>query len=355
MISKLGYSLLVLWGVVSLVFFLFQVLPGDPARMMLDQREDSEQLQNIRRKYGFDLPLTQQYLWYLNDLSPVSRHPLGGTGPGRFAEGKYSGFIFAGTEEAVWMLKAPYLRTSFQKQGTPVATLIGNVVLNTAVLAVAAITLAFLLGIALGVSAALNKDTWWDRSVLLFGSLGMSLPSFFSAILVAWLFGYVLAEYTGLPMTGSLWELDDYGTGVRLRADHLILPAFTLGIRPLGVILQLTRNSLLDVLQQDYIRTARAKGLSNRAVVWKHALRNSLNPVITATSGWFASLLAGAVFVEYIFGWNGLGKLLVDALNQLDLPVVTGCVLVIGTTFVGLNLLVDILYARLDPRLRKRG
>jgi len=125
-----------------------------------------------------------------------------------------------------------------------------------------------------------------------------------------------------------------------------------LGIRPLGVVIQLMRNSLLEVLNQDYIRTARAKGLSEIRIVRKHALKNALNPVVTAISGWFASMLAGAVFVEYIFGWNGLGKEVVEALNTLDLPVIMGSVLVIATTFVIINILVDLIYAYLDPRIR---
>lgn len=153
-------------------------------------------------------------------------------------------------------------------------------------------------------------------------------------------------------MTGSLYEIDDMGEGKHLILKNLVLPAFTLGIRPLAVITQLTRNSLLEVLNQDYIRTAYAKGLSSRSVIWKHALKNSLNPVITATSGWFASMLAGAVFIEFIFGWNGLGKEIVNALNTLDLPVVMGAVLVIATTFIFINILVDILYGILDPKVR---
>lgn len=133
---------------------------------------------------------------------------------------------------------------------------------------------------------------------------------------------------------------------------NLILPALTLGVRPLAVITQLTRNSLLEVLNQDYIRTAYAKGLSPRNVILKHALKNSLNPVITATSGWFASMLAGAVFVEFIFGWNGLGKEIVNALNTLDLPIVMGAVVVIATTFILINILVDVLYGILDPKVQ---
>jgi peptide/nickel transport system permease protein len=153
-------------------------------------------------------------------------------------------------------------------------------------------------------------------------------------------------------MTGSLYSVDDLGRGRYLDLKNLILPAITLGIRPLGVVIQLMRNSLLETLSQDYIRTARAKGLNTRQVVLKHALRNSLNPVVTTISGWFASMLAGAVFVEYIFGWNGLGKQIVDALNFQDLPVVMGSVLVIAVLFVVINIIVDLIYAWLDPRMR---
>ena len=140
----------------------------------------------------------------------------------------------------------------------------------------------------------------------------MSIPSFFSAILFAWFFGFLLHEYTGLNMTGSLYEVDDFGEGSYIQWRNILLPAIVLGIRPLGVVIQLMRNSLLETLGQDYIRTARAKGLSEFQIIRKHAVKNSLNPVVTAISGWFASMLAGAVFVEYIFGWNGLGKEIVE-------------------------------------------
>jgi peptide/nickel transport system permease protein len=153
-------------------------------------------------------------------------------------------------------------------------------------------------------------------------------------------------------MIGSLYEVDDYGRGQYLNLKNLILPAFTLGIRPLSVIIQLSRNSMLEILDMDYIRTATAKGLKRFIVVFKHALRNALNPVVTVVSGWFASLLAGAVFVEYIFSWNGIGKEIVDALNHLDLPVVMGAVMLIATVFVIINILVDVVYAIIDPRIR---
>jgi peptide/nickel transport system permease protein len=220
------------------------------------------------------------------------------------------------------------------------------------ILALASICIAMLLGVVLGVVSALFKDSFLDRMITVVGTLGMSVPSFFSAILIAWVFGYILSEYTHLNMSGGLYEVDDMGEGVYIQWKNLILPAITLGIRPLGVIIQLTRGSLLEELNQDYIRTARAKGLSKAVIVRKHALKNALNPVITAASGWFASMLAGAVFVEYIFGWNGLGKQIVDSLQQLDLPVVMGAVLIIGFTFVAINILVDVLYTWLDPRVR---
>lgn len=350
--NKIGYSILVMWGVITAVFFLFTVLPGDPARMMLDQREDSDQLAAVKKKYGFDQPVPVQYAYYLNDLSPVSFHSKQldhYTHLERY-EGTYQ-VLWPGGDVVV-VLKWPYLRESFQNQGKSVTAIIAETLPNTIVLALASIVIAMIMGVLLGIVAALAKDSFLDRAITVLGTVGMSVPSFFSAILFAWIFGYLLAEYTGLNMTGSLYEVDNMGEGVHLQLKNLILPAIVLGIRPLGVIIQLTRSSLLEEMGQNYITTARAKGLRMGTIVRKHALKNALNPVVTAASGWFASMLAGAVFVEYIFGWNGLGKQIVEALNQLDLPVVMGAVLVIGFTFVLINILVDIIYARLDPRVR---
>jgi ABC-type dipeptide/oligopeptide/nickel transport system permease component len=278
----------------------------------------------------------------------------------------------------------------------------------------------------LGVFTALRKGRVEDHLSLFISALGMSLPSFFMAILIAWLGGLVwyeqvffpafpfilavlawlwhvlrknklffkfsnnpssgkfviigffigilyciiaaliplnwsanlpFAEWmivlpgTGLPMTGSLYDIDPW-KGEYLVPQNLILPALTLGIRPLSVVVQLTRNSLLEVLESDFVRTARAKGLSQFRVIFVHALRNALNPVVTAVSGWFASLLAGAVFVEFVFGWKGLGLEVFSALEKEDLPVVMGAVLIIACSFVIINLLVDLIYAWLDPRVR---
>lgn len=339
-------------GVVSAVFFLFNVLPGDPARMMLDQREDSEQLAAVRAKYGFDKPVSEQYLYYLNDLSPISIHTQDEKDYNNIYRYRGTYFSLLEVKGKLVVMKWPYLRESFRSQGKTVSSIIGETLPNTVVLACASILIAMFLGVVLGIVGALVPNSFLDKLITVIGTIGMSVPSFFSAILFAWIFGYLLAEYTGLNMTGSLFEVDDMGEGVHLQLRNLILPAITLGIRPLGVIIQLTRGSLLEELSQNYIQTARAKGLKMPTIVRKHALRNALNPVITAASGWFASMLAGAVFVEYIFGWNGLGKQIVEALNQLDLPVVMGAVLVIGFTFVLINILVDIIYARLDPRVR---
>lgn len=352
LLQKTFYGFLTLFGVVTIVFLLFSVLPGDPARMMLDQKEDPEQLALIRKNLGLDQPIWKQYVYYLNDLSPISIHVKTGDSYTSMESGKYKGTKLFSTVESSILIKFPYLRTSFQKQGKQVSNIIAETLPNTLLLAVSAILFASFIGIILGIISALMKDSWLDRLLLVLTSLGMSTPSFFSAIIIAYIFAFLLHNLTGFNMTGSLYEIDDFGEGKHLALKNLILPALTLGIRPLAVISQLTRNSLLEVMNQDYIRTAYAKGLKSKDVIWKHALRNALNPVITATSGWFASMLAGAVFVEFIFGWNGLGKEIVNALNTLDLPVVTGAVLVIATTFIVINILVDIVYGILDPKVR---
>ncbi|WP_353161788.1 ABC transporter permease [Myroides odoratus] len=351
-IKKMGYALLTLWGVVSVVFFLFTILPGDPARMMLDQNESAEQLLAIKKKYGFDQPISKQYVLYLNDLSPISLHSTQAADYSFRHENKYTGFVLLTVGQTEVMLKVPYLRESFQKNGKTVSSILAETLPNTVLLATVAIGIALCIGVLLGVISALYVNTWLDRLISVVSTFGMSIPSFFSAILFAWIFGYLLHRYTQLPMTGSLYEVDDYGEGRYLALRNIVLPALVLGIRPLSVVIQLMRNSLLEVLSLDYIRTAKAKGMSTTQVIYKHALKNALNPVVTALSGWFASMLAGAVFVEYIFGWNGLGKEIVEALNTLDLPIIMGAVLTIATAFVIVTILVDLIYAYLDPRIK---
>ena len=351
-LNKCFYAFLTLFGVVTVIFFLFNVLPGDPAQMMLGQNEDSAQLAIVKKKYGFDQPIGKQYLYYLNDLSPISLHHEDTGSYTHFKAEKYSGHVLFRMGSYDLALKWPYLRESFTKQGKKVSAVLSETLPNTIVLAVTAIVIAMLVGMFLGIISALRKDSWMDKAIQVVSTLGMSVPSFFSAILFAWVFGFLLHRFTGLEMTGSLYELDDYGEELSIRWKNLILPASVMGIRPLAVVSQLMRNSLLEVLNQDYIRTARAKGLSAYRVIRKHAMKNALNPVITAISGWFASMLAGAVFVEYVFGWNGLGKEIVNALNTLDLPVIMGSVLIIAVMFILINIFVDIIYAWLDPRVK---
>lgn len=324
---KIALALFTLWGVATLVFFLFTIVPGDSAQMMLGKREDPEALAAVRAKYGLDKPVVVQYINYLGRILPFD------------------------TSEG-FSLSAPDLGESFQRQGQSVSGLIAATFPNTALLAATSIGFAVLLGMFLGAVAAYNEGSWIDHALTTLSSLGMSLPSFFTAVLLAWVFAYLLGPWTGLSLTGSLYEVDDYSGERYLQLKNLILPALTLGIRPIGVIVQLTRKSILEVGALDFVRTARAKGIPERRVLLRHILPVASNPIITTVSGWFASLLAGAVFVEIIFGWNGMGKLLVEALNTRDLPVTMGCVLVIAAIFVIITTLVDIAYAILDPRVR---
>ncbi|PNQ73400.1 ABC transporter permease [Hanstruepera neustonica] len=350
-LNKLFYALLTLFGVITVIFLLFNVLPGDPAKMMLGQNQSAEQVEAVRKKYGFDKPKITQYFYYLNDLSPVSFHNTDSESYTYLRKGKYSASKLVTIGQTDIALKFPYLRESFTKQGKKVSEVIGETLPNTFVLAVSAILIAITLGIIFGIISAIYKNTWLDKCIQIVSTVGMSVPSFFSAILFAWVFGFLLHEFTNLEMTGSLYELDDYGESMHIKWKNLILPAIVLGIRPLAVVIQLMRNSLLEVMNQDYIRTARAKGLSEFQIIKSHAIKNAMNPVVTAISGWFASMLAGAVFVEYIFGWNGLGKEIVNALNMLDLPVIMGAVLIIAIIFIIINIFVDIIYTWLDPKV----
>lgn len=351
-LKRFGYGVLVLIGVITVVFLLFNILPGDPARMMLGQRADEESIKAINKDLGRDQPLIIQYIMYINDLSFISIHDV--NNPDHFLyldPEKYNAQKLLSFGNKVLVIKTPYLRRSYQSK-RPVMDIIIDTFPETAVLAFASIAFATVLGVLLGIFSAIKKKTWFDNSSLIFAVLGMSAPSFFMGLVIAWIFGHLLSDYTGLNMVGSLYTMDDYGNGEYLDLKNLILPAITLGLRPLAIIIQLTRSSLLDVLTQDYVRTARAKGLGFYKVVFKHALKNALNPVVTAISGWFAGLMAGAVFVEWVFGWKGIGSEVVNALDKYDFPVVMGTVLIIATFFVIINVFVDIIYGYLDPRVR---
>jgi peptide/nickel transport system permease protein len=342
-IKKFAYGLLVLIGVVVIVFFMFQGF-ADPARLIVGQTGDKKTMDNIRKELYLDQPKWKQFILYLNDVSPIAIHSKT-----EIENKKLRGFFIGGEKKLA--LKVPYLRRSYQTKKDVIDVLM-EALPGTLMLAIAAMIFATIIGVLLGVLAAVKQNTWMDTSSVFASVIGISAPSFFMAIVIAYLFGIVLHPYTGLNLTGSWFDIDET-TGQRyLTLQNLILPAITLGIRPLAIITQLTRSSMLDVLNQDYIRTAYAKGLSKRTVVFKHALRNALNPVITAITGWFAELLAGAFFVEYIFGWKGIGKVTVDALDKLDYPVVMGSVLFSAAFFILINILADILYGVVDPRVR---
>lgn len=340
--KKILYGLLVLMGVVVMVFFLFQGF-GDPARLVLGQSGDSTTMKNIRKELALDQPKWKQFVWYLNDVSPVAFHSATD-----IQQKQLRGYFIGGDNK--FGIKVPYLRRSYQTK-KEVGEVLMEALPGTLLLALAAMLIATVIGILLGILAAVKQNTWMDTSSVFASVLGISAPSFFMGIVLAYLFGFILHGYTGLQMTGSLYNTDPF-SGKELELKNIILPAITLGIRPLAIITQLTRSSMLDVLDQDYIRTAYAKGLRKRVVIFRHALRNALNPVITAITGWFAELLAGAFFVEYIFGWKGIGKVTVDALEKLDFPVVMGSVLITATFFIVVNLLADILYGVVDPRVK---
>jgi peptide/nickel transport system permease protein len=350
-IKRIGYGLLVLLGVIFVVFILFSLANVDPARMTLGQRADLDTIENVRKEFNLDLPLYQQFGLYLNDISPLSIHNATDPDSRTFLEEgkyKYSSLFALGDSKVVF--KRPYLRRSYQTR-RDVTELLLERIPNTIVLAVSAMLLATILGILIGVLAAVNHNSSLDRVCVAGSVLGISFPSYFSAVVFQLVFAHLLQDITGLNITGDLYVADERTGEEHLVLKNLLLPAIVLGIRPIAVIVQLTRSSMLDVLSMDYVRTARAKGLGARTVLFKHALRNALNPVVTSISGWFAALLAGAFFVEIIFDYKGLGFETVEALKNFDFPVLMGSILFAASIFVAINILVDILYSILDPRV----
>lgn len=344
-LKKILNGIFVLFGVASVIFLIFKIMPGDPVKMMLGQRSDEATIRALNEEYYLNKPLTTQFRYFINDLSPVSIHEETEANAQKYA---YQPIVDFGSHQIV--LKSPYLGRSFQSQRY-VSEIILDRFPSTAWLALAAMLFATCIGIAFGILAALHQNSFLDRFLVTFSVFGISIPSFVSAVVIGLIFAVILRPYTGLNLFGSLYETHAF-TGRSLELKNLILPAFTLGIRPLAIIVQLTRSSMIDALSEDYIRTARSKGLSQYTVVVKHALRNALNPVITAVSGWFAGLLAGAFFIEKVFNWKGLGLETINAVFNLDFPVVIGSTLFIGLVFILISIIVDILYAWLDPRVR---
>jgi peptide/nickel transport system permease protein len=331
-------------------------LPGDSAMMTMGQRSDVSSEEAVRKELGLDLPLGTRYLNYLNDISPLSLHNKANTKSTFYLdENKYEARILLQLgKESVLAVKKPYLGRSYQSKRL-VMEMLNEAIPKTALLALVAIFFAIVAGVILGVLCAVFKDTWFDKSTLVTAVMGMSLPSFFAAILFAWVFAFLLADITGLNMFGSLYTVSDFGEGEYLDLKNLILPAITLGIRPLATVTQLMRNSALEVMSQDYVRTAKAKGLSGYKVIQNHVVKNALNPVVTAISGWLAGMMAGAVFVEYIFDYKGVGVMIVQGLEKYDFPVVMGSLLYISIVLVFISILVDIIYGLLDPRAKVEG
>jgi ABC-type dipeptide/oligopeptide/nickel transport system permease component len=345
LIKRFLYGFLVLLGAVVVVFFIFNVLPGDPVNMMAGQRTDVATREAISKELGLDLPIHEQLLHYINDLSVISFHQ---DDPANKLKYSYSELIHFGKYVMVW--KTPYLRRSFQSNKLVSEIIVENVE-GTFWLALSAMLFATVVGISLGIFASVRQNSLLDHSIITFSVIGISMPSFVFGALMAMIFGDMLSDYTGLNASGSLWENNIYGDRV-LKLKNLILPTITLGLSPMTIIIQLTRSSMLEVLSQDYIRTARAKGLGYFSIIMKHALKNALNPVITAVSGWLASLMAGAFFVESIFGWKGLGSVTINAVLNLDFPVVMGATIFVALVFIITNIFVDIFYAMIDPRVR---
>jgi peptide/nickel transport system permease protein len=346
------YGLFVLFGVVIIVFFLFQLTRINPERQIAGEKADKETIENIKKELGLDLPVLQQLGLYLNDISFLSFHNNVDAGSRYFLNpDKYAYFKLFTIGNTAIVLKQPYLSRSYVSKRSVNAILMERIP-NTLVLALTAMLFATVVGIVLGVAASIKPNSMLDRVCSASSVLGISFPSFFVGIVLQLVFAYLLASVTGLNMTGDLYATDGYTGEQYLQLKNLILPALALGIRPVAVITQLTRSSMIDVMHNDYIRTARAKGLNEKVILFKHALKNALNPVVTSVSGWLASLLTGAFFIEAIFNYNGIGYETVNALKMFDYPVAMGAILYTAVIFVIISVAVDIVYSLIDPRIR---
>ncbi len=299
--SRLLYTLPVLWLVVSVVFLLIHLVPGDPIQAMLGEGAASTDLQAARHAYGLDQPIGSQYLHYWN-----------GVLHGRLGQ---SIRLNQDVGRVIWE-RYPY----------------------TLRLTIAALIVALLLSIPAGVRSARRRDRWDDRALSVVSLFGLSFPNFALGPILILFFAIKLGL---LPVSGAgTWE-------------HLVLPAITLGGGLAAILTRMVRTAMLEELGQDYIRTARAKGLSERTVVYKHALRNAMIPILTVVGLQFGALLAGAIVTETIFSWPGIGRLTITAISNRDYFLVQGCILAIGLTYIAVNLLTDVLYAVVNPRIRQ--
>jgi len=299
--TRLLYMLPVIWLVVSIVFLLIHLVPGDPIQQMLGEGATSADLQAARHAYGLDVPIGQQYFNY------------------------WRGVLHGNLGQSL-------------RYGRNVATVISERYPFTLQLTVAGLAVALALSIPAGVHSARRRNRWDDRAIGFVSLLGLSFPNFALGPILILFFAIKLGA---LPVSGSS------------TLAHLVLPAITLGGSLAAILTRMVRTSMLEELGQDYIRTARAKGLSERTVVYRHALRNAMIPVLTVVGLQFGALLAGAIVTETIFSWPGIGRLTIQAISNRDYYLVEGCILAIGLTYVGVNFLTDLLYSVANPRIRQ--
>ncbi len=301
-VRNLAYSIVIIFGVLTVTFFLLYILPGDPARMMLGQRADVASVEAVKEELGLNKPL---YIQYINFMINAFKGDLG---------------------------------RSYATNRNVVSTILEKFP-ATALLSFSALFFSSLLGVLIGIVSAVKKYTLTDNAAMIFALFGISIPSFAFGLIMALVFGHILKWF---PISGYINEGWQY----------LVLPMITLALRPMAITARITRSSMLEVMSQDYVRTARAKGLSSGKVIFKHILRNALNPVVTTISASLAATLGGVFFIEYIFNWPGIGLLAVDAIFKLDFPMIQGTVLFSAIVFVVINFFVDIVYAMLDPKIK---
>ena len=300
-LKRLLLLLPVLWVVVSLIFFLIHLVPGDPVEQMLGEGASVSDISALRHAYGLDVPLDTQYLRY------------------------WRGVLHGNLGHSI-------------RLNMPVTRLVLSRYPYTLELAIPAILLAILLSFPAGIASALHRGKWEDQWLGVTSLFGVSFPTFTLGPILILVFGIALGW---LPVSGTgSWK-------------NLILPTVTMGTALAAILTRMVRTSMLEELGQDYIRTARAKGLAERTVVYRHALPNAMIPLLTVVGLQFGTLLAGAIVTETIFSWPGLGRLTISAISNRDYPLVQGCILAIGLTYVLVNLLTDVLYVVANPRIRQ--
>ncbi|MEV0798998.1 MULTISPECIES: nickel ABC transporter permease [unclassified Kribbella] len=302
-VRRVAFSLFVLWGAVTIIFVVLRLVPGDPAYLILGPDATQAQVNAMHQQLGLDQPMIQQYATYLANVVHLD-----------FGQS--------------FRLNADSMSLVLQRLPATIQ------------LATTALLLSLLIGLPLGVIAALRAHSWVDRTISVFSLMGQSTPSFWLGIVLILVFARGLKV---LPSAGS-------GTW-----SHLVLPTITLALPFLAILVRLTRSGLLEVVHEGYVQTARAKGLGEGIVILVHALRNALIPIVTVVGLQFGALLGGTVIVETVFAWPGVGRLLIDSIGRRDYGVVQASILIVATIFVVINLLVDLLYGFLDPRVRLAG